>query len=155
MLCLSTANLWPLDCIFHFIIHWFIIPSTTHFSQSLAVSPSHLISHLTVPDLNKIAALYLCFLLIHSRQHCNHCHCISDMKWHLTLSLQSDSSMNYCNSSYYCDCWDSSVSEIQSDDTRERCEDCLVGTLFFIISLCSHTVSVLCNNKGPQGSHLQ
>lgn len=40
-------------------------------AQSVAMSVSCLISHLTVPDLNTSAAVCLHFLLIYHRQHCN------------------------------------------------------------------------------------
>lgn len=40
-------------------------------AQTLAMSVSCLISHLTVSDLNTCAAVYLHFLLIYHRQHCN------------------------------------------------------------------------------------
>lgn len=111
-------------------------------AQSLAMSVSCLISHLTVSDLNTSAAVDLRFLLIYPRQHCNHHHLISDLEWYLTLSIHSDWSMTYCNSTHHCNCCDNSVSE-----NRRECSGHWQWISFFL-SVCWHTIfHVLCHDK--------
>lgn len=103
-------------------------------AQSLDMSVSRLISHLTVPDLNTSAAVCLHSLLIYHRQQCN------PPPFHFRRTVRSHTVNQIwfihdlcCNSTHYCNCWDNNVSEIWSKIGDSVVRICSASILSFCV----------------------